>query len=62
MLDSGRDPEHGRALAPANGNGRPVAFGVELVGRGYSVRAAAIIADVPRSTLSDHARRASQRA
>jgi hypothetical protein len=56
-LAAGRHPETGRALAVEQANGQPVAFGVELVRGGYSVRAAAMIVGVPRSTLHSRARR-----
>jgi hypothetical protein len=54
-LAAGRDAERGRRV---NGNGNGVAWALELVGNGMSVRAAAAASGVPRSTIGDHARRA----
>jgi hypothetical protein len=58
-LAAGRDPEHGRLVQMhqmENGNG--AALGLELVANGHSIRAAAAIAGVAKSTLADHVRRA----
>jgi hypothetical protein len=56
-LAEGRDPEHGRRVS-VNGNGTASVRGLELVANGYSVRAAALVVGLPRSTLGDHVRRA----
>ena len=56
-LAAGRDAERGRALPPKIANGAPTSFGLRLIAAGYSVRQAAALAGVPKSTLSDHARR-----
>jgi hypothetical protein len=35
-------------------DGKPLAFGLELVGAGYPLRAASALSGVPRSTLHEH--------
>jgi hypothetical protein len=60
-LAAGRDAERGRLIQVPrhlhlNGNG--VAWALELVSSGVSIRAAALVVGMPKSTLADHVRRA----
>lgn len=55
-LAAGRDPENGFALPPEIANGKPVKFATHLVLSGYSIRAAAMLAGVPRSSVHDAVR------
>ena len=48
--------EYGRRLE-LNGNGSRVEQGAELVAAGFSIRGAALVAGVPKSTLADGLRR-----
>jgi hypothetical protein len=57
-LLAGRDAERGRPLPLKHVNGKPVAFGLELVSAGFSLRAASQLSGVPRSTLHAHVARA----
>jgi hypothetical protein len=55
-MTAGRDAERGRPLDPELANGTPVEFGRALLEAGFTLRAAAAVSGVPRSTLWDRSR------
>jgi hypothetical protein len=57
-LLAGRDAERGRPLPLREVNGKPTAFGLELISAGFSFRAASQLSGVARSTLHAHVARA----